>query len=640
LVPSPSERARLLAQGPVAHADPGERSVHAHVHVRGSTVERLVQELDDQLVRAGVLSPRVGGARNRGDLLGALERSPIKPVIVLDGLDEAAREAWQITSQVLNLLAGNARIIVATRDLAPAEDGPSLVETLAPQDRIDLGDTGHRQDAIEAVRTYVAKRLADSVAGGRHAAAVAAAIIQLAREEGEGLFLLARVLTSQLQVEPLDTSRPGWETLLSRSVEAAFTRDIERIPPLQRDESAWPAAARELLTALAWGYGAGLPADIWAVIATALSPTQVQYDRTAVYWLFGHAGRYIVEDGEGGDAVYRLSHQRLVEHLHPRPGPAEIDAFQQQAIPVATALIDYYLALLNRGLEPETSTYLWRYVGRHCADAGPEGINALRQLAATNPAFLNDLAMSLNNLGVYYSEVGRRHDADLLWDDTLRQFTDQPSEFTFLTSRRVLARPANELPLACADLYSCLSRNDLPSRSTVEVRGACRELRQRDSADFDTTWCDLTGELPAWLLIDPELIQHILAWINTPNWQASCDYLRAHADMLLSNAVQPVFDELELETPDTPTLQQHRTLLGAAQQHGIDVAYRVLLVGEIVDAWLNTDTWTASRAFLDETPRRPRQRRSHDSPRQHQRRIGIGYSSMLGSPWYFPGENE
>jgi hypothetical protein len=596
---NPTERARLLAQGPVEHADPGERSVHAHVHVRGSTVERLVQELDDQFVRAGVLSPRPGGPRNRGDLLGALERSSVKPVIVIDGLDEAASEAWQITIQVLSLLAGNACIIVATRDLAPAEDGPSLVETLAPQERIDLGDTANRQDATEAVRAYVAKRLAASVAGEMDTAAVAEAIIHLARQEGEGLFLLARVITSQLRAEPLDTSQPGWEARLSRSVEAAFTRDIERIPPLRRDDTDLPAAARELLTALAWSYGAGLPTDIWAVIATALSATQVQYGRDDVYWLLGHAGRYIVEDGEGEHAVYRLSHQRLVEHLHPRPAPAEIDTAQQQAAPVATALIDRYRALLASGLEPETPTYLWRYVWRHCADAGPVGIDALRQLAATNPAFLNDLASALNNLGNRYSEIGRRHEADLVWDDTLRQFTDQPTGFASLTSRRALARPANELPMACADLSRSLSRNDLPTSSTAEVRRACRALRQRAPSDFDPTWRDLTGELPAWLLIDLELIQHTLEWINTPTWQASCDYLREHAAMLLSEAVQPVFDELALETPDDPTLQQHRTLLGAAQQHGIDVAYRELLLGEVVNAWINTDTWAASRAFLD-----------------------------------------
>ena len=146
------------------------------------------------------------------------------------------------------------------------------------------------------------------------------------------------------------------------------------------------------------------------MIATALSYTG-SVRRDDVYWLLGHAGRYIVEDGEGDHAVYRLSHQQLVEHLHPRPAPAEIDAAQQQAAPVAAALIDRYLELLASGLEPETPTYLWRYVWRHCADAGPAGIDALRQLAATNPAFLNDLASALNNLGIRYSEVGRRHDA-------------------------------------------------------------------------------------------------------------------------------------------------------------------------------------------------------------------------------------
>ena len=79
---------------------------------------------------------------------------------MIDGLDEAAQEAWRISSEVLSLLAGNARIIVATRDLAPVEDGPGLVERLAPQNLIDLGDTANRQDATEAVRAYVARRSA------------------------------------------------------------------------------------------------------------------------------------------------------------------------------------------------------------------------------------------------------------------------------------------------------------------------------------------------------------------------------------------------------------------------------------------------------------------------------------------------
>jgi hypothetical protein len=132
------------------------------------------------------------------------------------------------------------------------------------------------------------------------------------------------------------------------------------------------------------------------------------------------------------------------------------------------------------------------------------------------------------------------------------------------------------------------------------VRRACRELRQRNTTSFDAAWHDLAGELPAWLLIDPELLQSVLEWIDMPTWQASYDYLREHAGTLMSDAAQPVFDELELAAPDDPTIQQRRALLGAAQQHGIDVAYRELLVGEVVDAWINTDTWAASRAFLDE----------------------------------------
>jgi tetratricopeptide (TPR) repeat protein len=52
-------------------------------------------------------------------------------------------------------------------------------------------------------------------------------------------------------------------------------------------------------------------------------------------------------------------------------------------------------------------------VGRRQDALGPteEAIRLYRELAATNPAFLPDLAMALNNLGNYYSDVGRWQDA-------------------------------------------------------------------------------------------------------------------------------------------------------------------------------------------------------------------------------------
>jgi hypothetical protein len=134
----------------------------------------------------------------------------------------------------------------------------------------------------------------------------------------------------------------------------------------------------------------------------------------------------------------------------------------------------------------------------------------------------------------------------------------------------------------------------------VQVRGACRALRQHNALDFDAAWRNLTGELPEWLLVDPTVYQCVQEWLDTPTWQASCDYLREYADTLLSDTVQLVFDELELATPDDPALSQHRSLLSTAHQHGIEAAYRLLLLGEMVNAWINTDTWSASRAFLDE----------------------------------------
>ncbi len=51
---NPAERERLLAEGrAIGHADPGARSVAAHVHARGLTADRAADSIAGQLVRAG-----------------------------------------------------------------------------------------------------------------------------------------------------------------------------------------------------------------------------------------------------------------------------------------------------------------------------------------------------------------------------------------------------------------------------------------------------------------------------------------------------------------------------------------------------------------------------------------------------------
>ena len=422
---NPAERALLLRHGPLEHADPGEESVHAHVHARALTVEQVVRSIDEQLVRIGLLPPNAAGPRNRGDLLGDIERSGRRPLIVVDGLDEAGHGAWAIADDVMRLLAPVSRVLIGTREVAAPDEGASLIQRLAPGELIDLGDEELREATGEDVHGYVAKRLASAAPPAMEPREIAAAILRLAREEEEGVFLLARVVTAQLRAQPIDTAIPGWEAQLSRSLAAAFERDLARTPALRRGELELPQAAGELLAALTWGKGAGFPDDLWALAAGVLSPSGTDYTRDDVYWLLALAGRYVVEAGEGGRSVYRLSHQRLTEHLRSRFDPPGEAAREVRAAALAAALVERYFVLLDAGETPSAVTYLWRHVWLHCAEGGPAGIQALRRLVERDAAaFRSDLALALDNLGGRYSERGRRQEALAPSEEAVRLYRD------------------------------------------------------------------------------------------------------------------------------------------------------------------------------------------------------------------------
>ncbi len=409
---NPAERALLLSHGPLEHADPGEGSVQAHVHARGLTGEQVVQAIDEQLVRIGLLPSNPSGPRNRGDLLGDIERSRSRPLIVVDGLDEAGHGAWQIADDILRLLAPVSRVLIGTREVAAPDGGASLIQRLAPTEVVDLGEEALREATREDLHGYVAKRLAAAGPPAMDPAEIARAILRLASEEDEGIFLLARVITAQLRAEPIDTETAGWETQLSRTLADAFDRDLARIPPLRRHDVELPQAALEVLATLTWGKGAGLPDDLWAIAATALSPASTIYTRDDIYWLLGLAGRYVVEAGEGGRSVYRLSHQRLAEHLQSRFAEPEDAVKETKATTLAKALIDHYLVLLEAGEPPTATTYLWRYAWLHGAESGAPGIELVRRLADRDaPAFLPGLGRALDYLGASYSEVGHRQEA-------------------------------------------------------------------------------------------------------------------------------------------------------------------------------------------------------------------------------------
>jgi|GEM_PF-2715031 len=395
------ERTQLLAQESLLeHADPGEGSVSAHVHALRFTAERLVAEIAAQLVRNGLLPTGVGSLSNRSELQGAIQRSGKCPVIVVDGLNESGSESWRMAEDVLRTLSEVSLVLVGTRDLPPADGPLSLIKALGAKEVIDLGDAGIQSEAEPDLRRYIEKRLSNVMDPATDLINVSKIILESIREQPTGSFLLARFITTQIRKSPIDTSQPKWEEKLIQGIEGTIEDFVAKVPPLHRGGIEIPHAARELLAALAWAKGPGLPDDIWPVVATALSPTVTRYEKSDVSWLLPQVGQYIIEDGQGGRAVYRLLHQWLSDHFQPnsRTSP-ESDRSDDRAIKVARALVDYYQQLLTVGKLPQEPAYLWRYAWWHCADAGKPGIELFRQLVERDEkAFITQLAHALSAL--------------------------------------------------------------------------------------------------------------------------------------------------------------------------------------------------------------------------------------------------
>ena len=537
---NPAERGRLLAEGkPLGHADPQERSVDAHVHARGLTADRAADVIGEQLVRAGVLAAQQG-RRNAAELVGQVQRAAEEgasaSVIVVDGLDEARSEAFTMAEELLLRLAPYALLVVSTRELRRGETVPSLLDVLtAGTAELDLDDPVLEDRGRADRRAYIAGRLA-GVDPRMDADKVADHLATQVSMPGSGPFLLARLVTDQLRASPVDTSAPGWQEQVSHSIEEAFDADLDTlVPPASEQGGARPAgeSARILLSALTWGLGAGLPEEEWLTCANSITPGNGDFSRDDVTWILEQLGRYIIQDGEAGVAVYRVAHQSLADHIRPPFTATGQRLFDTQTQPVIAGLAARYQTLLAGGVPVTAPGYLWRYIWRHAAAAGPTGLDQLRDLAATdqgllpdvgmatlqvadryahwgywtealtlteeaaqiyrelartNAAFLPDLATSLSNLGVRYGELGRRQDALA------------PAEEAVQIRRELARTNAAFLPDLASSLnnlgvhYGELGRRQdalAPTEEAVQIR---RELARTNAAflpDLATTLINL-----------------------------------------------------------------------------------------------------------------------------------------------------
>ncbi|MBT2540323.1 tetratricopeptide repeat protein [Streptomyces sp. ISL-44] len=411
----PVHRADILEHGALApeDRDPGEGSVDASLHLRGYTVQQLAEAIAREL---DLPVPQTPAA-----LIAEVEKKwPAAcrdrlPALVLDGLDEAAPDqAYPIVEQLLAPLSRLVCVLLGSRD-RPFRPQEELQEPLdeAVSRLLDVraraSDLDDETDTENDIRAYCHSRLeARELPPGD--AATAAGLIADRASDHTGGFLFARMATDSVIRRFAASGSEGWnwEEAIPSSISAAFTEDLAEGLQRERDGERLPHAAQDLLTALAWSAGKGMPArGVWEAAASALASGGATYGPEDVDWLLNTYGRYVVEDTDGVQAVYRLYHREFIGHLRNTPeesGPA---------YRVARALVDLLREQTADATMIEAANpYLRGALAAHTAMAGGRGIALVRELVALREnLFRPDLAAALVIKSLSLSQAGRRMDA-------------------------------------------------------------------------------------------------------------------------------------------------------------------------------------------------------------------------------------
>ena len=302
--------------------------------------------VEDVLAAAGDLDPA-----ERGGL-----------VVVLDALDEA-RAPRDIARQLLVPLARDlgVKVLAGTR---PGRD-EELLAAFGEQAviyRLDDPAWFDRHDLADYAAACLRADFDPDLASGYRTDPGACRQVAAAIAEAAGSnFLVAGLAARTRADEPvIDVSAPGWRDRqrFPAEVGQAFDDYLARFGDNE-------TRARDLLRALAYAEGPGLPADdLWAGMATALAAPR-RYGTDDLAWLLDSAAGYLVESGgEHGQPVYRIFHQALIEHLRPEGKETrrqrELVGALMRAVPAGAAGPDWAHA----------PSYIRRHLAAHAAAAG------------------------------------------------------------------------------------------------------------------------------------------------------------------------------------------------------------------------------------------------------------------------------
>lgn len=706
----PAQRRALIEDAPLGPADPdpGIGAIDAAVDLRGMTAHDVATVLADRLELPAPLTC--------WQLIEAVAEMPYPPVLVFDGLDEAVPEqATEIVTDLLVPLGVLANVLLATRHQEfgwhqppSGPQGAAQLEELFGG-RATVVDLDAEPDTQRDIERYVARRLR-SAGQAALARRVARTLARRAALQ-QGGFLYACTVLSQIICGVVDAHADGWYRQLAPTTAAALEQDLARRTRV-RDGVELPDAARDLLRALAWGMGRGMPGrDVWPAAAAALSPGGTEYHSADLDWVLEHYGYYLVVDEQAvvdeqdgvdeqavvdeqdGEPVYRLAHREFVEHFL----ACSPDVRGRSA---AQALAEALVALAQKqtgqdGAAEPDSPYLLRHLARHATHAGPAGVTALRGMADTDPGvylpglavalrqfaahlltvggrmaalsatqhavetyqalvtvnsdtYLPGLAATLGSLAAQHAELRRpeialglaQQAADIhvrlteaspeiyfihlvaslkdltgylaaldrisaavdVYTGCIQTFVGSPVARDALIIERAVFRIVHgDAPGGHRELVTLLTLDDgeTPDAVVLAARNALREQRSRDGAAVDRAWRAVTGaEPPDWLSLTAAQMELVTEWITAPNWAESKEFCAAHTGELLDHPATVVLDELALVA--AARVELHRHLLDGVLQHGLETAFRPLLLRDLLTDWMALTYWPDSQSFAEE----------------------------------------
>jgi WD40 repeat protein len=344
-------------------------------------------------IAAGAELPFTGGRDEVNGLVEGLLHRRRPFTVVVDGLDEASTPV-ELADALRRLADGAAdaglRLLVGSR---PSRNRQLIDEFGRRAQIVDLDAPEYLH--IDDLAVYVRRRLlqADVPPGElirdtpyRGHESLAAEVAAEVARNAYPTFLIAQLVSRSLlnSARAISLDDVDWQR---------FPTDV---PSAMRTYMNSFGAGREriedLLRALAYAYGEGLPADqLWADLATVLSDSHSSYSLEDVRWLLENAADYLIEAvTTEGVTHYRLYHQALADYLR-EPARQRVSNPSMRVFEALVARVPMTLDSNRDWLA--SHEYIHKYLSIHAADAGKlnEVVDDPAFLVAAEPFALFDV---------------------------------------------------------------------------------------------------------------------------------------------------------------------------------------------------------------------------------------------------------